>query len=307
MEGPQARHWLGTLGRGGGTPVNERFVPIRPGIEEHLVRGDMSLCEFGVYALIHIQADYRTGIWRGSAPRILATAPRGASLRQVQRALEHFENMGYLKSFRVHGARGNAPYLIDKFTVRSGALKGYRVIVAKSESWQRPFYELVTEVVAEHDAVPVADGVAEHDALSRSKKKEVTEKKETRAKPAPASDVRFGPFLGFAKNSFEVKHKRPPTWDCFGKDGSDLAAFLRRAPQVTLEIWQTHVLNFFASTEEFTAKQGGSLAYFVRRFDTFSSGPILEKQSVGGTNGSTKKLTGDALTTANLRAAGFVQ
>jgi hypothetical protein len=149
--------------------VKERSVPIRPGIEEHLVRGAMSLGEFGIYALIHIQADYRTGIWRGSAPRVLATAPRGASLRQVQRALEHFEEMGYLKSFRVQGARGNTPYLIDKFTVRSGALKGYRVNAAKSESWQRPFYELV----AEDDAVPVA----EDDALSRSKKKEVREKK----------------------------------------------------------------------------------------------------------------------------------
>ena len=268
----------------------------------------MSLCEFGVYALIHIQADYRTGIWRGSAPRILATAPRGASLRQVQRALEHFESMGYLKSFRVHGARGNTPYLIDKFTVRSGALKGYRVNVAKSESWRRPFYELVTEVVAEDDAVPVAEGVAEDDALSRSKKKEVREKNQTpAAKPTPPPDARFGPFLEFAKNSFKTKYNHPQTWDCFGKDGSELAAFLRRAPHVTLEVWQTHVLNFFDSTEEFTVKQGGSLAYFARRFDTFSSGPILEKQPVGGTNGSARKLTGDALTTANLRAAGFVQ
>src|ERR1700682_13157 len=152
--------------------MKERYVPIRPGIEEHLVRSAIGLLEFGSYALIHIQADYRTGIWRGSAPRILATAPRGASLRQVQRALEHFEEMGYLKSFRVQGARGNTPYLIDKFTVRSGALKGYRVNAAKSESWQRPFYEFVAEGVAEDVAVPVA----QHDALSRSKKKDVRKK-----------------------------------------------------------------------------------------------------------------------------------
>jgi hypothetical protein len=285
--------------------VKERSVPIRPGIEEHLVRGAMSLCEFGIYALIHIQADYRTGIWRGSAPRILATAPRGASLRQVQRALEHFEEMGYLKSFRVHGARGNTPYLIDKFTVRSGALKGYRVNAVKSESWQRPFYELVAEVVTEDDAVPVAESVAEHDALSRSKKKEVRKKKNPAAKPAPPADPRYGPFLEFARASFEAKHKHPPTWDCFGKDGSALAGFLLRAPHVTLDVWQTYISRFFDSTEAFTVKQGGSLAYFVSRFDTFASGPILEKQSVGGTNG--RKLAGDDLTAANLRAAGFIQ
>jgi len=261
--------------------VKERYIPIRPGIEEHLVRGAMSLCEFGVYALIHIQADYRTGIWRGSAPRILATAPRGASLRQVQRALEHFEEIGCLKSFRVQGARGNTPYLIDKFTVRSGALRGYRVNASRSESWQRPFYELV----AEDDTVPVTEGVAEDDALSRSKKKEVREKRNPTAKPAPSADPRYGPFLEFAKGSFEAKHKHPPTWDYFGKDGSTLAAFLRRAPHVTIEVWQAHILNFFDSTEAFTVKQGGSLAYFVSRFDTFSSGPILE----GGSNNA--KLT----------------
>jgi hypothetical protein len=278
--------------------MKERSVPIRPGIEEHLVCGAMSLCEFGIYALIHIQADYRTGIWRGSAPRILATGPRGASLRQVQRALEHFENMGYLKSFRVQGARGNTPYLIDKFTVRSGALKGYRVNAAKSESWQRPFYELVAEVVTEDDAVPVA----EHDALSRSKKKEVRRnKEEPAAKTAPPADSRFGPFLEFVKGSFEAKHKRPPTWDCFGKDGSALAAFLRRAPHITLDVWETNVLNYFDSTEAFTLKQGGSLAYFVSRFDTFSDGPILAVPRKG-TNG---KPTATDLAVQNARALGL--
>jgi hypothetical protein len=276
--------------------MKERYVPLRPGIEEHLVRGAMSVCEFGIYSLIHLQADYRTGIWRGSAPRILATAPRGASLRQIQRALEHFEELGYLRSFRPRGARGNTAYLIDKFTVRSGALKGHKLNAAKSKSWQHPFYELV----AEDDAEPVAEGVAEDDALSRSKKKEVREKKETAAKPAPATDARFGPFLEFAKKFFEAKRKYPPTWDCFGKDGSALAAFLRRAHHVTLEVWQTHILNFFDSTEAFTVKQGGSLAYFISRFDTFSSGPILE----GGTNGN-RKPTGTALAIQNARALGF--
>ena len=242
------------------------------------MRGAMSLSEFGIYALIHIQADYRTGIWRGSAPRILATAPRGASLRQVQRALEHFESVGYLKSFRVQGARGNTPYLIDKFTVRSGALKGYRVNAAKSESWQRPFYELVAEVVTEDDAVPVA----QHDALSRSKK-ERSKKENPAPKPTAPADTRFGPFLEFAKASFETKHGHPPTWDCFGKDGKELVAFLRRAPHVALADWQTHISNFFDSTEPFTVKQGGSLSYFVRRFDTFANGAILAQK--GGGNG----------------------
>ena len=129
-------------------------------------------------------------------------------------------------------------------------------------------------------------------------------KKERRkSAAAPPPDARYGPFLEFARKAFETKHKHPPTWDCFGKDGSALAAFLRRAPHVTLEVWQAHILNFFDSTEVFTAKQGGSLSYFVSKFDAFASGPILE----GGTHGKSKKLTGDDLTAANLKAAGFVQ
>ncbi|HXN23343.1 MAG TPA: hypothetical protein VOA41_11440 [Candidatus Dormibacteraeota bacterium] len=260
--------------------MKERYVPIRPGIEEHLVRSAIGLLEFGSYALIHIQADYRTGIWRGSAPRILATAPRGASLRQIQRVLEHLEELGYLKSFRVHGARGNTPYLIDKFTVRSGALKGYRVNAAKSESWQRPFYELVAEPVAEDDAVLVAEG----DALSRSKKEEGRSKKENQAaKTAPPADPRFQPFFDFAYEAFRKKHNQPPTWG--GKDKNNLKQFLREQPGVLLPNWQLRFTNYINSTEEFTKKQGCGLAYFATRFDTFKDGPILEKILTGGSNG----------------------
>ena len=64
-----------TSHRSGGANVKERFVPIRCGIAEHLLRGDISAFEFGVYVIVHLQADYSTGIWRGSAPRILNSAP----------------------------------------------------------------------------------------------------------------------------------------------------------------------------------------------------------------------------------------
>jgi hypothetical protein len=119
-------------------------------------------------------------------------------------------------------------------------------------------------------------------------------------KPAPSPDARFGPFLDFAKSSFEAKHKHPPTWDRFGKDGALLAGFLRRAHHVTLEVWQTHVLNFFDSTEGFTLKQGGSLAYCISRFDTFSAGPISE----GGNHGN-RKPTGTELAIQNARDLGL--
>jgi hypothetical protein len=260
--------------------LKERYIPIRPGILEHLLRGDVSAFEFGVYVIVHLQADYGTGIWRGSAPRVLNSAPRGAELRKVQRALEHLTELGLLKHFHQHGQRGNFPFLINKFTVRSGALTGMRLNADKSKSWQSPVYESC----ADDDAEGVAQGVAQDAPIQEVRSKREEGRKNRAAKNTPTADARFGPFLGFAKGSFEAKHRHPPTWDCFGKDGFALAAFLRRAAHVTLDGWRVHVLNFFDSTEAFTLKQGGSLAYFVSRFDTFASGPILEKTSTGGTH-----------------------
>jgi len=128
-------------------------------------------------------------------------------------------------------------------------------------------------------------------------------KKERKSAAKPPADSRYGPFLEFAKSTYTLKHDEPPTWDCFGKDGAALAAFLRRAPHVTPEEWQTRLAHYFESTEAFTLKQGGSLSYFVSRFDTFATGPIFEKP-IGGTHG---KQSASDLATRNAKALGFVQ
>ncbi len=281
--------------------MKENYVPIRPGLLDHLLRGDISVCELGCYTIIHLQADYKTGIWRGSAARLTNTAPRGADLRRTQRALEHLASLGLLKPFHRQGLRGNYPVLINKYTVRSGALKGQRLNAYKTTDWRRPVYE----PCAEDDAVSTAVSDAVDAPIQEVRSKKEERRRKAAAKPAPPADDRYGPFLELAKSSFEAKYGQPPTWDCFGKDGSALAGFLRRAPHITLELWTAHLNAYFDSTEAFTVKQGGSLSYFVSKFDAFTSGPILEKQ--GAHNGTAKKLTGDDLNRANLRAAGLVQ
>ena len=158
--------------------MRERYIPIRPGILEYLLRGDMSAFEFGVYVIVHLQADYSSGIWRGSAPRIMASAPRGAKLREVQRALEHLADLGLLKHFHQHGQRGNFAFLINKFTVRSGALIGMRLNADKSESWQHPTYESCADVDADDSA---------HDDAQDAPIQEVRSKKEEKRKHLSAS------------------------------------------------------------------------------------------------------------------------
>lgn len=263
--------------------MKEYSIPIRLGIADYLLRGEISLFEFGVYTLIHLQADYSSGRWHGSAPRIAHTAPRGADLRKIQRAIEHLADLRLLKPFTVHGRRGNYPVLINKFTVRSGALRGLRLNALDSTDWKHPRYEACAESDAE-------------DAPTHKKEKETKERKNAAKPPA---DSRYGPFLEFAKSAYGVKHGEPPTWDCFGKDGAALSAFLRRAPHVTPEEWQTRLANYFDSTEAFTLKQGGSLSYFVSRFDTFAAGPILEGK--GKSNG-TGKLSATDLAIRNAQA-----
>jgi len=137
--------------------VNSGYAIVRSGIVEHLISGRLSLFDLGIYVVIHLQADFKTGIWRGSAPRILATSPAGTSLRAVQRGLERLNEIGFLRSFHQRGLRGNYPILIDKYDIRTGALKGMRLNAWKSESWEKPRYEVVAESVALLGAESVAE------------------------------------------------------------------------------------------------------------------------------------------------------
>jgi hypothetical protein len=133
--------------------VTKGFIQIRRGLEEHLLAGRIGFSEAGAYLVIHLQADFKTGIWTGSAPRLLATAPRGASLRDVQRAIARLETIGFIRVFHQQGKRGNYRVMIHKYEPQSGALKGFRLNALASTSWERPSYESC----ADDDAVPVTE------------------------------------------------------------------------------------------------------------------------------------------------------
>ncbi|MGC1905420.1 MAG: hypothetical protein WA715_16485 [Candidatus Acidiferrum sp.] len=123
------------------------------------------------------------------------------------------------------------------------------------------------------------------------------------AKPAPPADPRHQPFIDLAYEAFEAKHGRKPLW--LGKDFSSLKALLRSqsADSLPLERLTSLWRHFTESTEVFTVKQGDSLAYFCTNIDKFSDGPLVAERG-NGSNGKTK-LSGDDLTAANLRAAGY--
>lgn len=264
------------------------FLPHRRGIWQHVRDGRMTLQDVAVHQYIASQADTRTGTWTGSAGALageLCISPRLA-----RRFLERLSQGDYIRRFPVPGKHVCYPILVHKFLITDGEHKGEHLNALASMSPVDLRY-----FSGEHKG--------EQEAEHASPQKRI-ENRDRRTKPAakPPTDPRYGPFLEFAKAAFETHHKRPPTWDCFGKDGAALSAFLRRASHVTAEVWRGHILNFFDSTEPFTLKQGGSLAYFVSGFDKFANGPILAAALRGTGNG---KPTATDLAIQNARALGL--
>lgn len=190
------------------------FIQIRRGLEEHIVNGNVGLFEAGVYLTIHLQANFQSGLWIGSAARLLATAPRGATLRAVQRALNRLSKIKFIRVFHRHGVRGNYRVLIDKYEP-FGALKGKRLNAWKSESWQKPFYE----PCALSDAVTDADGVGEDAPIlevegekQRNKRKPTPSFEQNRKAGNPGAAQRAsagvrGTFAGGNQNG--SKHRKP--------------------------------------------------------------------------------------------------
>jgi hypothetical protein len=247
--------------------VPKRFAVMRD-LQDHLEAGRISLFDLGVYTVIHWQADFKTGVWRGSAPKIHATGPRGASLRDIQRSIQTLTRIGFLRTFHKHGQRGNYPAIISKFQPLSGALRGKRLNAVKSDDWRRPVYESCVLTDALTDAVPDAEDAPIHNAVCSTQEKP----KAKAAKTAPPSDPRFQAFVDFAFGSFEVKHGQRPNWN--GKDFKNLKALLSKNQTLTADELKRRWEHYLNSTEPFTAKQADSLAYFCSKFDSFIDGPV---------------------------------
>lgn len=133
--------------------------------------GRLSAFDAGVYLIIHLQSDFRTGVWTGSAARLMGTAPRGTSLRDMQRALNRLAQIGFIRPLHRHGVRGNYRVLIHKYEPQFGALKGKRLNATKSESWQHPVYEDCAVTDAVTDAVTGTVDAPYQEVLSSNHKK----------------------------------------------------------------------------------------------------------------------------------------
>lgn len=158
------------------------YIPLRRGLLDHLEQGRLTTYDAGIYARILLEANRKTGVWWGSAAKLLALAPADSDLRKVQRSLEHLEEIGFIRRFHMQGKRGNYPTFVNKFLCTDGALKGMRLNAAKSNDWRRPSYEPCadrrtdvggdTATDADTDVTPLREGEVKRDRDKRVAKAE---------------------------------------------------------------------------------------------------------------------------------------
>jgi hypothetical protein len=106
----------------------------RRGILEHIESGTIDLLESGIHDYLSLKANLLigspcsvpVGVVFTSAPAIHIHSRR-VSERTIQRCLEHMEQIGWLKTWKVDGKRGNYPVLVCRGSVHDLSGNEYRI------------------------------------------------------------------------------------------------------------------------------------------------------------------------------------
>ena len=189
--------------------MSEGFYKRRRGIIEHIEAGSIDLLESGIHDYLSLKANLLigsscsipVGVCFTSAPAIHAHCKR-VSERTIQRCLEHLESIGWLRTWKTPGKRGNYPTLLCRASVHDLTGNEYRINGEKTVDWRHPVYEPVGEV----------SGKCRHSggALSghREGRQEKREKRQKQHHPKKCDDVASSPksFLERAKQTLLEKY-----------------------------------------------------------------------------------------------------
>jgi hypothetical protein len=280
--------------------LSNGFYKRRRGIAEHVDAGLIDLLELGIHDYLNLKANlvigngwpYPAGVCVTSAVALHSLCGRRVSERTIQRILEKLERIGWIKAkpWLTPGKCGNYVVLICRASVHDLSGNEYRVNGAATMDWRHPIYEPVGQMTGNRRRT-VAE-VATLREVTEGRTKENKENKAPRRQKSAPGDFRFQPFFAFAFESFTMKHGRKPLWQ--GKDRIGLKNLLKNHSEVSLPLERLKTLwrNLLDSTEAFTVKQAGSLAYFCSNVDKFSDGPILATPGKGPI-GYTKPTVGD--------------
>lgn len=267
------------------------FYKRRRGILEHLENGRIGLIDLAIHDYLNLKANLvidpacsiPPGVCFSSAVAIHAICSKGATERTIRRSLAHLEKIGWIKRWIPRGEAGNYPILVCRSSVHDLSGVEYRVNGAETMDWRHPVLESAAVCP---QSVREVSGNREERVKNREKRKPA-------AKPTRPADPRRQPFVDFAYQAFTTKHGQKPSWA--GKDWKGLAVLLAASP-ASLEELKIRWTSFLASTELFTVRQGGSLAYFCAHIDAFLSGPLLVERAKGG-NGAKPSISDNAAVT----------
>ena len=83
------------------------FIALNRELDQHIQMGRLDAAEVGVLTLIHLQCDYRTLTWPGSAAKVASLLR--VTEKQARRILESLESKGFINRQTTPGRRGNYP------------------------------------------------------------------------------------------------------------------------------------------------------------------------------------------------------
>jgi len=129
------------------------FYKRRRGVVEHVDAGTIDLLELGVHDYLNLKANllidsdpyYPAGVCVTSAVALCSLCGR-ISERTMQRILSKLERIGWIKTWKTPGKRGNYVVLICRASVHNLSGTEYRVNGEATTDWRRPIYERVGEV-----------------------------------------------------------------------------------------------------------------------------------------------------------------
>jgi hypothetical protein len=170
-------------------PINKfpnGHLQMRNGILDHLVDGKMTPDMFTAYYLMLARCNFATGVWHGSAERLVAETGGVWSLRTAQRVLERLLDGGYISSTHKRGKRGNYDILISNYVPTIGEHRGKKL---------RP--RTVDQLETSSDSTVTTKSDATGDAASESSDKsddtgDATQPKVTTKVTTPVASVQEG-------------------------------------------------------------------------------------------------------------------
>lgn len=119
----------------------EGFAKIRNGIREHIKQGKLTPQDLGVYLYLHLECNWTTGIYHGTALGIAFGFDNPRLKTNIQQSLARLRQSGFINFRKGDGTHKGYDILIHKFEPQGGKLKDQRLDAWKHGDKVIPAYE----------------------------------------------------------------------------------------------------------------------------------------------------------------------